>query len=527
MLKENLGPHKGLDSKGIRISAAFAVVGLIGMILFRKDLREIFPPSDKEQRRLKEAEKIQIDVTTTRQTVRQTKLNERKLERLRKAFDERQHKLDKTFETRRAAYEARLDKYLSEQNVSDDIAENAKAISMKDSLDVLKYGKGFTLNHLDPVSLAITIPIEPRGGTLSWLGGNPYLPADIAWPHIKDEPCNFYTQIYCPDLPPGIWGGLGPKTGWLSFFCSPKNFGNVKILHTESLGSERPAPVPPNHYRGYKDARSAYNEAVGDASNLAPKWPITIKNIPGLEVLNSDMRSELKGNPYENARNFIGENIKAEHCQPFDQVTFKKMIDSFQTYIDEEASADTQVKFLSYKNLDWTPHYRARVETKQTFEAFKSNIENSFAIEGFSQALAIKYIDGLSLVPTTDWWPEHMKDHHSTLANAPTPSRDYLKFLEVYLRMSYTEDKSAIPGAYLKPWETYWGYAVESELGQCGGHIGGFQHRISESVVRLLELPCSLLMGWHFGDASTFGFFISPSDLEAGNWDAAFGDISN
>ena len=94
MLKENLEPHKGLNPKDVKISVAFAAIGFIGMVLFRKDLRGIFPPSDKEQGRLKEAEKIQIEVTTARETVRQTELNERKIGRLRKALDERQRKLD-------------------------------------------------------------------------------------------------------------------------------------------------------------------------------------------------------------------------------------------------------------------------------------------------------------------------------------------------------------------------------------------------------------------------------------------------
>ena len=404
--------------------------------------------------------------------------------------------------------------------------KGAKAMSMKDRFDALKYGEGLSLNHMDPVSLEITIPIDPARQALSWQGGNPYLPEGIAWPYINDEPCNFYTQIYCPDLPPGIWGGLGPKTGWLSFFCSPKNFGDVKILHTESLGSERPAPVPPNHYDGYGSARPAYNKTIGDNSNLAPKWPVTIKEIHDLDFLNPHKLPELEKIRYREQRACIGKNMKAEHYLPFNQVIFEKMISLFQTYIDEETSGETQVKFLKYKNLDWAPYYRARVDTKQAFELVKSNIENDLAIQGFNQQLAIKFLDEISHIQTTNWWPEHGKNKHASLVAASKPLHNYFEFLELYLRMSYTHDKSAIPMAYLKPWEAYWRHAVKPELGQCGGAISSF-YAVEQSAIRLLELPCSTLMGWNFGHVNRFGFFITPSELEARNWDAAFGDILN
>jgi len=530
MLKENLEFHEEIDAQRIKLGAVLAATGLVGMLLFRKTLRNLIPLSDKEIGRLKEVEKIRLESKREKINAREARRSKRKAKLILKALRVRQKKLNDTLDRRIDDLKISIDQYSSTQNLPIEMAENVKANIVERRLDVMKYGQGLTLNHVIGAQLVITIPINTDQKYSSWQGGNPYLPDDIDWPIIDDEPCNFYAQIYCPDLPDGIWGGLGPKTGWLSFFCSPRDFGKVKILHTKVLGKERCAPADPNHYRGYGDAREDYNEAVGDTSNLAPKWPIVIKPTDLSENLNSDKQVEppkQKDNPYEVARNYIGKNLRAEHYLPFNRLVFEKMMTFFQTYIDKQTSAEAQARFLSYKNLDWTPYVRARLHTKHSFELLKSKIENSLSVNGFSRSLVINFVDGLSKIETADWWPEHMKDSHSILSLATEPVAAYRKFLEVYLRISYSRDKSAIPTTHLMPWETYWSYLVEPETGQCGGHIRTWEHRMCESYVRLLELPCSQLMGWEFGDVGAFGVFISPSDLEAGNWDAAFGDIWN
>ncbi|MBA4009927.1 MAG: hypothetical protein C0486_14245 [Erythrobacter sp.] len=91
----------------------------------------------------------------------------------------------------------------------------------------------------------------------SWIGGLPMLPDAIEWPRQSSRaypdkgaiPLNFIAQIACADLPADLWGGLGPRHGWLVFFAprpadGPRgDYSPMRVLHTAELGRERPAPA--------------------------------------------------------------------------------------------------------------------------------------------------------------------------------------------------------------------------------------------------------------------------------------------
>lgn len=73
----------------------------------------------------------------------------------------------------------------------------------------------------------------------SWIGGLPEMPADTVWPEEDGKAAMFLAQIAMSDLPEDIWGGLGPKTGWLLFFLAPENWGGACVLHIEERGAPR------------------------------------------------------------------------------------------------------------------------------------------------------------------------------------------------------------------------------------------------------------------------------------------------
>lgn len=91
----------------------------------------------------------------------------------------------------------------------------------------------------------------------SWIGGLPMMPESVAWPlgpttdhpEYGRTPLHFAAQIACEDLPADLWGGLGPRTGWLLLFLNGQDwdtFDNpeaVQVLHIDALGPER-APPP-------------------------------------------------------------------------------------------------------------------------------------------------------------------------------------------------------------------------------------------------------------------------------------------
>lgn len=89
------------------------------------------------------------------------------------------------------------------------------------------------------VTLEPHIPEDGPEAIRSWFGGKPQMPAETPWP--KDEagrPCLFLAQICCADLPPDLWGGVGPIDGWLLFFIAAQAF-EPKVIHISELGPER------------------------------------------------------------------------------------------------------------------------------------------------------------------------------------------------------------------------------------------------------------------------------------------------
>ena len=69
------------------------------------------------------------------------------------------------------------------------------------------------------VILLRQVPIRYDEPARSWLGGLPRLPEDVAWPRSEaGAPLQFVAQVCCADLPKGMWGGIGPRDGWLLLF---------------------------------------------------------------------------------------------------------------------------------------------------------------------------------------------------------------------------------------------------------------------------------------------------------------------
>lgn len=142
----------------------------------------------------------------------------------------------------------------------------------------------------------------------SWLGGLPMMPDGIEWPRgVRDEnpeagevPLHLLAQIACEDLPADLWGGLGPRTGWLLFFINPNDCtadgeGVRRVLYTTELGSERQppfdcGPVHDNVYTG-----GSYNWlAADDVPAFWRRWPIDIVTMPNALTLHEEDGSSWK-----------------------------------------------------------------------------------------------------------------------------------------------------------------------------------------------------------------------------------------
>lgn len=141
----------------------------------------------------------------------------------------------------------------------------------------------------EDVTAVLRRQVPPRDGPpRSWIGGLPMLPDGIEWPRARNReypdageiPLNFAAQIACADLPPDLWGGLGPREGWLVFFvatwgcASFEDRGSIRVFHTCELGQERQPPA---------DKRSVGDPVYSGGDNPAltyQRWPVDILEFP-------------------------------------------------------------------------------------------------------------------------------------------------------------------------------------------------------------------------------------------------------
>src|SRR5687767_10557155 len=105
----------------------------------------------------------------------------------------------------------------------------------------------------ESISVVLRRQVPPRPeAPRSWLGGLPMMPEHVAWPRSisaeypekGERPLHFVAQVACADMPPQLWGGLGPRHGWLLLFIDPNHFeplgpDALRVMHIETLGSER------------------------------------------------------------------------------------------------------------------------------------------------------------------------------------------------------------------------------------------------------------------------------------------------
>ena len=126
-------------------------------------------------------------------------------------------------------------------------------------------------HYRNEVWLRASISARPHGPEESWIGGNPKLPDPFRWPSRDGQPYQFLCQINCATLPKELWGGLGPRTGWLAFFSTISGRIDVKVIYAPQLGPERKC-----ENAWHKSCSTLYHLDDGYDSILLPRprWPL-------------------------------------------------------------------------------------------------------------------------------------------------------------------------------------------------------------------------------------------------------------
>lgn len=166
----------------------------------------------------------------------------------------------------------------------------------------------------EAVTVVLRRQVPPRDEPpRSWFGGLPMLPEHVAWPRsvpnerpdAGEQPLHFVAQVACADLPAGLWGVLGPRTGWLLFFLhpndgTPEELGSHVVLHTDEIGTVRDAPADlgPVHDGVYTGGSYGWLPTE-QVPAVWGRWPVDVVTFPN-QLVEQDGRSY--GTPDDFAR---------------------------------------------------------------------------------------------------------------------------------------------------------------------------------------------------------------------------------
>src|SRR3546814_8432075 len=90
----------------------------------------------------------------------------------------------------------------------------------------------------------------------------------MEWPRIDDQPADVLAQIDCTDLPPDLWGGLGPREGALAFFLHRRKPA-VRVLHLRDPGIPVQPPFALNDAEGWFGPHGGLGQ-IGSAHVCTP-----------------------------------------------------------------------------------------------------------------------------------------------------------------------------------------------------------------------------------------------------------------
>ena len=146
------------------------------------------------------------------------------------------------------------------------------------------------------VVLRRQVPVRFDQPARSWLGGLPCMPEGMEWPRAVRAnqpqagplPLHFVAQIACADLPGELWDGLGPREGWLLFFCDGPDAACV--LHTLEAGAER---QPPADIGPVDNAAMAHSPFFGwmteeEVPTRWRRWPVDCIAVPNSLIHDAD-----------------------------------------------------------------------------------------------------------------------------------------------------------------------------------------------------------------------------------------------
>lgn len=384
----------------------------------------------------------------------------------------------------------------------------------------------------NPPSLRLVpqVPVRGAAGAAAWFGGGAQLPEGRAWPEIDGEALQLLAQINCARLPADLWGGLGPREGWLAIFLGPQSL-KARVLFFMEAGPFQPSPAI------LKDANIVHpgmwksdNALRPGAIPAFPRWPVELTVI---EDGQSEPRSAGRSRGIS-ATDYL--DVTEPRYRPFDwpsaQMMMQLALDCCERSAPQpEAAPDP----ASSASLDKLRDLKAATDIMAQTVPFSADIVAAIIAEvrslpAFQPRIPPKR--DLRKAPG----PDGTSEPGPSFAKAPAkitfdPATDwqvpYVTHLQDRAKHIHSAEAGPIPAPLLMQCEELWRDCAAHEMGAMGHKPWGRLRNFDEKdEVLLLELPSSQLMNWHFGNAGNLVLTIRKEDLALGDFGRVVAHVS-
>lgn len=441
----------------------------------------------------------------------------------------------------------------------------------------------------ETVSLVLRRQIPPSDAPArSWLGGLPTLPDDIEWPRgVNPEfpdrgavPLHFVAQVCCEDLPAELWGGHGPRQGWLRLFVNGNSSENEdpglwRIVHSAEPGSERepPADIGPIH-----DGSTAGGSPWTQANAVYPRWPVDLVNVantlrhqdgrsfptpdsfesvlyPGKRVQH-DPRKLPRLAPY--SRSVLRDGLRAVIAS-FSQAVQPKVYDAAllaklgqpenmaliradaekpgnEALAELLAQCPTAQALVDRCSADEAEWIEWRAEVVQWLEEWVAAIKKSTLDDPLIDADRQR-IELIKDAPAQQRWVIASKGDYGDLPACTGPRLIELS-LPTILADAWNEagheamvryyldpaKRWLVPDVQISAFEAYWRTLHDNIPHRIGGYHDGVQSDAVEGaqdMLLLFQIATDRAAKFCWGDAGAIYAFVSPADLDACQFDSA------
>ena len=404
--------------------------------------------------------------------------------------------------------------------------------------DVEEQAHRIERDEAEAVALRLLPQIPPRDAisTNSWLGGRPRLAAGMEWPRIDDQPADFLAQIDCSDLPPDLWGGLGPREGALAFFLHRRK-PEARVLHLRDPGHPVQPPFALNDAEGWFGPYGGLGH--GDLAPFAirafPEWPV---DLVAVRAGDGDPRAaaDVDAADVDAAGGGLadrGYDIADPAFHPFDWGSMTAMVALLEMRLgglESDVEAGDASDPCAAINRDACERAREIIAivhdsaARDTFSAGDATAVMA-ALHAIRWARAVRTVD-----------PETGAEQVETITLPLTTHRpgadlwvqDYQTILFDRAKHAWCANPDNLSAPARAFYEPRWRAMAACEMAAMGGeplrHLSDFDE---DRDIVLLELPSSGLMSRNFGDGDTLVVTIDRADLAIGDFTKARAQLSS